>query len=80
LNILINSNYWFRAGEENIKICNFGCFLWALYLGSHIRGRILNDGFFPFQNRVITRLLGSKSDETAGSPRKFYIEDAHDLG
>jgi len=32
-----------------------------------------------FQNRVITRLLGSKGEETAGGSSKLQVEDVRDL-
>jgi hypothetical protein len=50
----------------------YGCETWSLTLRQEHRLRV-------FENRVLRRIFGSKTDEVTGGWRKLHNEELHDL-
>jgi hypothetical protein len=48
----------------------YGCETWSLTLGKECRLRV-------FENRVLRRLFGLKTDEVTGEWRRLYNEELH---
>jgi len=55
-----------------LPVVLYGCETWALTLREERRVRV-------FENRVLRRIFGSKSDEGTGEWRKLHNEELNDL-
>jgi len=50
----------------------YGCETWSLTLREERRLRV-------FENRVLRRIFGPKTDEVTGERRKLHLEELNDL-
>jgi hypothetical protein len=55
-----------------LPVVLYGCEIWSLTLKEEHRLRV-------FENRVLRRIFGPKSDEVSGEWRKLHNKELHDL-
>jgi hypothetical protein len=55
-----------------LPVVLYGCETWSLTLREEHRSRV-------FENRVLRRIFGPKSDEVTGGWRKLHNEELHNL-
>jgi len=55
-----------------LPVVTYGCETWSLTLREEHRLRV-------FENRVLRRIFGPKSDEVTGEWRKLHNEELNDL-
>jgi hypothetical protein len=70
---LLSKNLKIRIYKTLIlPVVLYGCETWSLTLGEEHRLEV-------FENRVLRRIFGPKTDEVTGEWRKLHNEELHDL-